>query len=126
MPRKPVRVEIPRDPSEGIALLKKVKAEHERLAAASPLAGLEWDKINLALTRADEHDVKADQLRKDAERETGERNKDMPAIQDALRAARDVLLGLNRANPKKLGDFGYEVADSPAPSGGAPAAPGSP
>lgn len=118
MPRKPVRVEIPRDPSEGIALLKEVKAEHERLGEGSPLKGLEWDKIGPGLARAEEHDVNADQFRKDSERETGERNKDMPLVNESLRAARDILLGVYRSNPKKLVDFGYEVADSPAASGG--------
>lgn len=125
MPRKPVRVEIPRDPSEAIALLGTVKAKSDALGAASPLAGLEWDKIAPAHARAAEHDGKADQFRKDSERETGERNKDMPAVNDALRSARDVLLGVYRSNPKKLGDFGFEVADSPA-GGGDDAAPGAP
>jgi hypothetical protein len=47
MPRKSVSVEIPRDPSDGIALLKEVKAEHGWLGEGAPLKVLEWDKIGL-------------------------------------------------------------------------------
>ena len=37
----------------------------------------------------------------------------MPAVTQALRDARDLLLVANRTNPKALGDFGYIVDDSP-------------
>jgi hypothetical protein len=37
----------------------------------------------------------------------------MPRVTHALRDARDLLLVANRENPKALGDFGYEVDDSP-------------
>ena len=33
-----------------------------------------------------------------------------------LRSARDVLLGIYRSNPKKAGDFGFTVNDSPRTS----------
>lgn len=114
MSRKLVRVDIPSDPSEAIVLLGKVEAKHKSLGDASPLKGMEWvDNISPALARAAEHDALADQFRSDAERETGTRNKEMPAVKEALRGARDVLLGLYRSNPKMLVDFGYDVSDSP-------------
>ena len=31
-------------------------------------------------------------------------------------SARDILLGLNKGNEKKLGDWGFVVDDSPAPA----------
>lgn len=37
----------------------------------------------------------------------------MPGVTQALRDARNLLLVANRDNPKALGDFSYEVADSP-------------
>jgi hypothetical protein len=37
----------------------------------------------------------------------------MPGVSQALRDARDLLLVANRDNPKALGDFGYDVDDSP-------------
>jgi hypothetical protein len=118
MSRKQVRVEIPRDPSEDIGLLGKIKKQHDKLGDASPLKGMEWEKeIAPALARATEHDELAEKFRKDSEREMGERNKDMPTVMDAIRGARDVLKGLYRKNPKMLVDFGFDVSDSPLSGG---------
>ncbi len=43
---------------------------------------------------------------------TKECNLYMPAVNDVLRSARDVLLGVYQNNPKKAGDFGFTVNDS--------------
>lgn len=117
MARLNVRIPIPVDPSETLRLLRKVMTKHGQLAAASPLAGLEWDKIGPALDRAEAQDALSDQLYRDAEKATKERNLDMPAINGAVRAARDVLIGVYRSNPKKAGDFGFTVNDSPKANG---------
>ncbi len=117
MARQTVRIPIPVDPSETIRLLRTVKDKHTALAAASPLGGLEWDKIEPALTNAEEQDTLSDQLYRDAEKATKERNLNMPVVNEAVRAARDVLLGVYRSNPKKAGDFGFTVNDSPKSNG---------
>jgi hypothetical protein len=56
--------------------------------------------------------------RSKAETEIGERNKDLPTVTEALRSARDVLVGTFRANPKKLTEFGFDVSDSRHDNGG--------
>lgn len=115
MAKSSIRVPLPTNPSEAIALLKSVKTKHESLGAASPLAGMKWaDLIGPALARAEEKDGLADQLHKDAEKATEQRDKEMPVVTQALRSARDVLLGLNSDNPRVLGDYGYAVDDTPA------------
>lgn len=101
MPNNKVKVDIPRDPSEAIALLGKIKKKHGDLGDASPLNGLEGDKIGPAQVQAAEHDGKADDFRSKAETEIGERNKDVPVVKEGLRSVRDVLLGLNRARPEE-------------------------
>ena len=108
---------MPEDPSDTIRLLRSVKKKHTELAAASPLAGLEWDKITPALERAEEQDALSDQQYRDAEKATKERNLQMNTVKAALRSARDVLLGVYRSNPKKAGDFGFTVNDSPRSNG---------
>jgi hypothetical protein len=113
MAKSNVRIPLPTNPSEGIALLKSVKAKHEELGAASPLAGLKWSEISPALATADEKDGLSDKLRKQAEKATEARDAKMPVVTEALRSARDVLLGLNRDNPRVLGDYGFTVDDSP-------------
>lgn len=112
MGKNNVRVPIPVDPSDAIRLLRAVKDKHTELAAASPLGGLEWNTINPALEAAEEQDELSDRSYRDAEKATKERNLQMPAVSDALRASRDVLLGVYRSNPKKAGDFGFTVNDS--------------
>jgi len=107
MARITVRIPMPEDPSDTIRLLRSVKKKHTELAASSPLAGLEWDKINPALERAEEQDALSDQQYRDAEKATKERNLQMNTVKAALRSARDVLLGVYRSNPKKAGDFGF-------------------
>jgi hypothetical protein len=52
-------------------------------------------------------------LRSKPEREYRAGDSTMPNVTEALRDARDLLLVANRENPKALGDFGYDVDDSP-------------
>ena len=59
------------------------------------------------------HQNQRTELAKQAEREYRARDAAMPGVTQALRDARDLLLVANRDNPKALGDFGYEVDDSP-------------
>jgi len=118
MARMTVRMPIPDDPSEAIALLVSVKKRHTELGEASPLAALEWDEIDPALATAATEDALSDKCYRDAEKATRERNVQMPAVGAALRAVRDVLLGTYRSNPKKAGDFGIKVNDSPRSNAG--------
>lgn len=113
------RVEIPADPSEAIQLLTAIKTKHTALGATSPLAGLKWAEIDPALTVALEQDALSDDCHRRAEAATGARDAKMPAVKDAIRSARDVLMGLNRDNPDALGDFGFTVSDARSGNGGA-------
>jgi hypothetical protein len=110
------RVEIPADPTETIKLLATIKAKHDALGAASPLAGLKWAEISPALTVAAEQDKLSDEFRSKAEAATGARDAKMTMVKESIRSARDVLMGLNRDNPDALGEFGFKVSD--ARSGG--------
>ena len=111
-------VDIPTDPSEAIKLLAAIKAKHTILGAATPLGGLKWTKIDPSLTIAQEQDALSDDLHSQAEKATGARDAEMQVVTEAIRSARDVLMGLNRENPDALGDFGFKVSDArPANSG---------
>jgi hypothetical protein len=113
MAKNNARVNIPSNPTEQIALLGKVSAKHSALGASSPLGSLKWTEIGDALTDAKTHGDAAADLAKQAEREYRARDAAMPGVTQALRDARDLLLVANRDNPKALGDFGYDVDDSP-------------
>jgi hypothetical protein len=69
-------------------------------------------------------DNEADDFASQAETQIGERNKDLPAVLEGVRARRDTLLGVFRKNPRKLSEFGFAVSDTPADNGStAPTAP---
>jgi hypothetical protein len=83
------------------------------LGAASPLNGMKWDELGPAIDQAAGFDTSAKQLAKDSETATGERNKRLPKVTQAVRSARDILSGLNSDNLKALGDWTFTVDDSP-------------
>ena len=112
MPNRRYRIEIPPNPTDAIALLKKITAKHEELAAASPLAGVKWTEILPMLATADEQDQLSAEFRRKAQEATGARDAKMPGVMEALRSLRDVLSGLNRDNPDALGAYGFKVADA--------------
>lgn len=115
------RIDIPTDPTAALALLGTIKAKHEALAASSPLGGLKWPVITPALTTALAEDAKSDDFRSKAEAATGARDAELPVVMEAIRSARDVLMGLNRDNPDALGEFGFKVSDARSGSNDAPA-----
>jgi hypothetical protein len=67
--------------------------------------------------------LRAEELRRQMELTYRERDLLVKPIKEAVMASRDLLLGAYRANPKKLGDWGFEVSDRPATRVVAPAEP---
>jgi hypothetical protein len=118
MPKKNVRVTVPRDPTAAIELLGKIKTKSDELGDASPLKGLKWQEISPSLAIAKENDDNAETFKKKTENCYGTRDAEMPLVTQALRDSRDILLGINSANPKALTDWFYEVDDSPQSGGG--------
>ena len=114
------RIEIPSNPAEIIGLLGAIKAKHDSLGAASPLGGLKWSEIGTSLSVAGEQHELSVKLHREAEAATGARDAKIPVLTEAIRSARDVLMGLNRDNPDALGDYGFDVADSRSSDGKAP------
>ena len=106
------RVVIPENPSDVCTLAAAVKTKHVTLADASPLKGMKWDDLGPAIDEAAGFDKSAKHLAKDAETATGERNKRMPKVNQAVRSARDILSALNSENLKTLGDWTFTVDDS--------------
>jgi hypothetical protein len=108
------RIEIPQNPTELLSLMDAIRAKHEALGAQSPLAGLKWAEVAPALNTAKEQNALSVELRRQAETATGARDAKLPLIAETVRAARDVLMGLNRENPDALGAFGFDVSDARA------------
>ena len=123
------RINIPKNPGDKIKLAKAIKTKHTAAGAASPLNGLDMADFGNKTDTADTENQNADKFYKAAEKATQDRdlalggdNPPKGTVDWYLRAARDVLGGLNKGNEKKLGDWGFEVDDSPT-GGNKPAAP---
>ena len=106
-----------------IKLAKAIKAKHTADGAASPLSGLNMADFSAKTTTADTENLNSEKLKRDAEKATQNRDAALGGetaakgtVEYYLRSVRDVLAGLNKGNEKKLGDWGFEVDDSPAPA----------
>lgn len=125
MARKILRIPIPVNPDEQITLAKSILAQHKKLGANSPIAGLNMDDFVAKVGLAENQNDLGKQLHKDGETAFQKRDnalgpqkgEEKPGtVKFYLRAARDTLAGQNRGNEQKLGDFGFTVDTTPKKS----------
>jgi hypothetical protein len=124
------RVNIPTNPDELIALALAIGKKHTADGAGSPLAALNMAEMQTKSTTADTQNQSAAQLYRDAEKSTqnrdlalGTANPVKGTVLNYVRSVRDVLSGIYKGNEQSLGDWGFEVDQSPqAGSKPAPAA----
>lgn len=110
------RVNIPTNPGQLIDLCVAVKDEHSKQAAASPLTILKWEDISPVITEANELDDQIGKMSRELEKLTERRRtliEKPDGLADFARKSRDILSGVYRNEMKKLGDFGFQVNDSP-------------
>ena len=74
---------------------------------------MNWTAVGPSVAAATGYDNSAKQLERDLEKAYGDRDALLPAIDKEIARARDLLLALYADNPRKLGDFGFVVDDSP-------------
>lgn len=120
------RVEIPRNVQELLELADFIQNKHQTDAEASLLGALQdhnWSELSPKLAECLQLHLRAEELRRQMELTYRERDLLVKPIKEAVMASRDLLLGAYRANPKKLGDWGFKVSDRPATRVVAPAEP---
>lgn len=115
-PRTKGRVVLSTNPKDNLDAAKSIFDKHIALGAASPLKILEdvdWAKTGptIALTLAEHQN--AEFHKGEAEKHYVNRDKEMPAIKDALKKSIALLKASFGDNPKKLTDWGIQVDDSP-------------
>lgn len=129
MSRKNVRVVIPRNADELIVLSESIVAKHNEDPATSPLAGLDMAAFEALAVDGKTANEKVKQLRRNAETATEQRDtllghrKDQSTntpntLLNFVVRSRDILLGSFKGTEQRLGDFGFEVNQSSAGSGG--------
>jgi hypothetical protein len=110
------RVIIPRNPEELLDLAAKVYQKHTSLATASPLNAMvshKWADNGPNVAPCLQLHKQAEELSRQAEEAYRQRDLLLGEILESVKASRDVLLGVYRQTPKVLGEFGFEVDDSP-------------
>ena len=119
MPISKVRINIPKNPSEKISLAQKVNVKHVADGDASPLKLLQansWDTVGPAADECFIVHGQAEEMSRKAEELYRKRDALLLKIDDALKSSRNLLMGVYRSEPKKLGEWGFEVDDTPRPA----------
>ncbi|MFT5470967.1 MAG: hypothetical protein ACI8UO_006100 [Verrucomicrobiales bacterium] len=107
-----MKIKIPSNKEKIIELAQSIADQDAELGAGSPLASLNWGELlgdAGALKLAKEHHQAAKKLEKDVEKEYEDRDKFVAGLLKLVRRSRDILKGVHAEEPKKLGDFGFEV-----------------
>jgi cell division protein ZapA (FtsZ GTPase activity inhibitor) len=110
---KKVRVKISTNPEELLKLAELVAKKHRELGSKSPLTALDWDIQADNVGKALELHRQAKEYERLAEQAHEQRNALVTPLDDLLKQTRDLLKALYRAEPRKLGEFGFEVDDTP-------------
>jgi hypothetical protein len=114
--RKP-RVGIPINVQEILELAEIIKNKHQADGQLSPLNSLtehNWATIGPRLEDCVQHHLKAEELKRQMELAYRERDAMLKPISETVKASRDLLMGVYRSSPKKLGEWGFMVSDNPS------------
>lgn len=111
-----IRIVIPTNVGELISLASLIYARHKADGKTSPLHAITddpWDeygpKIQEALIKhneAEEHTRKAEQAYRERDQIIGD-------LDGLVKRTRDLLKAIFKKTPKKLGEWGFEVNDTP-------------
>jgi hypothetical protein len=128
MAKQTFRVVIPTNPEQRLNLAELVLQKHTTDGTSSPLNTLvdhSWTVNGPKVAQARAKQDSITQLEKDLETMYKERNLLLDGVMNSVKASRDLLIGVYKTNPKKLGDWGFEVNDTPPrkKKGDAPAPP---
>lgn len=110
------RINIPKNVKEHLTLAKQVFAKHQTDGDTSllkNLADLDWDKIGPNINTCLAKHLEAEECKRKMDDAYRERDRYLPEIEEILRASKSLLKAAFSKNPKKLGDWGFEVNDTP-------------
>jgi len=108
-----IRVVIPTNVREMLVLAGLIDAKNTALGVDSPLKPLTWDVIGPTIPTALHLHDEAEALMRQAEEKFEQRDLLLAPIDDLVKQSRDTLKGVYRKEPRKLGDFGFTVNDTP-------------
>lgn len=109
-----IKVIIPGNAKEKLDLASKVDAKNTEMGVDSPLKSLTWDVQGPKIAVALSYHEKGEAFLRQAEEMFEQRDIVIGPIDDLLRQSRDQLKVTYRNEPRKIGEFGYVVNDTPA------------
>lgn len=116
MARTSGRVLIPSNPKENLDLARAIFSKHITEGGSSPLLQLQGVEIALTSSKIEpaiaQHDIAEEHKRK-MELAYRERDAALAEIMDLTRKSIKLLKAVYSDNPKKLGEWGINVDDSP-------------
>lgn len=119
MNRTEGRIELPHNPKDVLNLAATIFEKHTDDGDSSPLLkldGIDWAVIGPTIPTALNLHKQAENLKRQTDEAYRERDLYLTAIEEAVKASRNLLKSHNQKNPKRLGEWGFNVADStPAP-----------
>ena len=115
MNRTEGRIELPHNPKDVLNLATDIFTKHTNDGESSPLLhldGVDWAVVGPTIPTALGLHQKAEKLKSQMEEAYRERDLYLPAIEEAIKVSRNLLKAHNQKNPKRLGEWGFKVADS--------------
>ena len=110
------RIIIPQNIEKKLELAAKILAKHNADGDASKLNILpdfDWSKMGPIIETAKTKHVEAEKWKSKMEETYRDRDLLLPAIKSSLIHSRNLLKALYPDNPKRLGEYGMEVDDTP-------------
>jgi hypothetical protein len=110
------RVVIPRNPGEMLDTAENIYQKHQADGASSPLNAMEfnkWQEVGPTIAACKAKHAEAEEFMKKADEAFAARDLLMGNITGAVKNSASLLKSIYSKNPKKLGDWGLTVHDSP-------------
>ena len=110
------RIAIPTNIVENLQLASKVYEKHQKDGDSSLLNNLDdmdWNVVGPNIALCLQKHLEAEELKRKMEEAYRTRDLNLPVINELLRASKGLLKGVFSKNPKKLGEWGFSVDDSP-------------
>lgn len=114
------RIVVPTNVEGLLKLADSVFQKHLMLGTTSPLNALEdnkWSTAGPQVAYTLQKHLEAEDLRRRSEEAYKERDISLPLITDTVRDSAGLLKKINSKNPKRLGEWGFEVDDTPKAKG---------
>jgi cell division protein ZapA (FtsZ GTPase activity inhibitor) len=111
-----VRVNVPTNPEQLLALAQRVYDKHSELGEQSPLSTMvshSWTANGAKIAQCLAYHKQAEEAKRQMEELYRQRDLLLSGIKESVKASRDILQGVYRENQKTLGDFGFNIDDTP-------------